>query len=555
MPRALMYDIPTGSELCRMMVRDIFGPIENPFPSFEEAIAMRGFTSDVAKLYYLLHFRYPGMDRLFQFICRVAAGFGWVTAKPTPEAGLGFEGPSPKEMSDRYKANPLQSVRELTKLLVPYSKWHDYAPFAWMRDFTADRLIVLDLMADIPMRIDARWMYKWMIISDDDLMRIVVARGMHPIWVERIAVAEAMNALAEERTYVRTGVISTFKEGFVTERLLEWVLGRLTTVQILGKNWVVRFLPSEVKLLALRAKYDRSIDILRDYFADLRSSVADNIMKYEGMVGALKNAVGKLAETLEITLKLDETYMEQYKPVVETLHTIYTTRRIRVWLRYMMFRILTRFAEGYITKGEMYGFIDSLVARGKLTDDEKALLVEVADFMYTYFLRETRARAILRKLTRGAITEQKAREELMKIGIEREAADALIEQYAKIHTISVDKLVGMMEYIPVPDKFLKEKMDVVGIPPEEQKLYVPYAIVRELSEELRAYTREVMKDYVEGFITKDQLTRELDGIATLWGAARRLWGVDWVLWSPEERQLLLAVAERRRQRKLAKEGG
>jgi len=316
----------------------------------------------------------------------------------------------------------------------------------------------------------------------------------------------------------------------------------------------VRFLPSEIKLLGLRAKYDRSIDILREYFGDLRSSVADNIMLYGDMRVALRTAIGKLRETLGIVLELDETYMEQYKPVVETLHVIYTTRRLRIWLRYMMFRILTRFAEGYITKEEMYGFVESLVARGKLTDEERKLLVEVAEFMYNYFLRETRARAVLRKLTRGAIKEQKALEELMKIGIEREAAEALIEQYAKVHTISVDKLVGMMEYIPVPDAFLKEKMDVVGIPPEEQKLYVPFAVVKELSEELRAYTREVMKDYVEGLITLDMLKQELNGIAALWGYARRLWGVDWVLWSPEERELLIAVAERRRRRKLAKEG-
>ena len=58
-PCSLLYDIPTASEMCRMMIRDIFGSLDD----FTKAIAMRGYVADLAYMFYLLHYRYPHFFR------------------------------------------------------------------------------------------------------------------------------------------------------------------------------------------------------------------------------------------------------------------------------------------------------------------------------------------------------------------------------------------------------------------------------------------------------------------------------------------------------------
>jgi len=557
-PISLLYQLPSGSDLCRMMVRDVFGKPENPFPSFAKAIQTRGYNVDVASMYYMLHFRYPPMDKLWEFACRCAVGLAWVTETPRKEGNLGAsDAKAPVDLNADVK-----TVEALTQhlnnwianYLKYYSKWHDYAPFAWVKGFTADRLIVMDLMADIPMRIDVRWMYKWKIVEDLDVFRIVVARGMHPRWVEKITVAECMNALQEERTLARTGVINAYKEGFTTEQLLTQTLSKLTTVKIMGKDWDVRFLEGEIKLLALRARYDRSLDILRDYSRELIRSAADNIMTFTNVVANLGKSIDQVAQKLGISLSLDSTYFDAYKPVVSTMFNIYTIHRVRIWIRYMMYRILTRFSQGYLTKAEIEKLIQDLVEKGKLTELEKALLQDVADIMLQYFLRRSKANAVLKKLSRGAIGIEDARRELSKLGLDKETIDALIEERAKLYTISIDKLVSMMEYIPIDMSKFKEKMELMGVPEDEKRLYVPYAFAREIKSELDKYVTEVLKDFEDGVIDKREAERELNEIATLWGEAKKVFGVDWIIYSPDERKLLLMVYEKRRLRKERRRG-
>jgi len=552
LPVSLLYELPTASDYCRMMVRDVFGPPEEPYPSFRKAILMRGMVPDVALMYYMLHFRYPPLERLFEFICRASAGYTWVDVRPIIEAGLGFPGMSPKQLGDRYKGRPIESVRQLIKKLVPYSKWWDYAPFPWIPDFTADRLIMLDLMADIPTRIDARWMYKWMVIEDEDLMRITVARGMHPDWVLPVATAEAMNALAEERTYARTGPIMTYRDGFMTLRNLEGLFKKLTTVRILGTDVPVRFLPGEVALLSLRAKYDRSRDILRDYSRDLVRMAGDHLIAYDAVVSNLNTLTGDIARKLNIKLSLDREYWELYKPVVKTLLTIYTFRRVRIWIRYGMWRLLARISSGFVARKDVEGIVDDCVRMGRLTPQEREILMEFAMFMYDFVLKSTQARGILRKLARGAISEADARRQLEALGLDREVIDGLVEQHAKIHVISPDKFVSMMEHIPVPSELFVRKLDMVGVPEDERRLYVPYATARMLASEMRAVATEIGLAFVDGVFTEQQFRRELDDLATLWGTVPRQLGVEWIVLSPEERDMIVRKYKLRRLRKEVK---
>lgn len=555
-PISLIYDLPSGSDLCRMMIHDIILNVGD----FEKAMLMKGFCPDISYLYYLLHYRYPPLEKLWEFYCRAKANMLWLdkTFLSSDEkammskANLGYEPVPPVNL----QKNP----DVILDAIGSYAKWWDYAFFSWKSGMTSDRCIAIEMMADIPMRIDARWMYKWQVptagltkpFTDEEVKRIVIARGYHPSWVEPITIAECMNALAEERTYARTGVINSYKEGFLTESDLTQTLSKLTTVKILGKEIEVKFLEGEVKLLTLRAKFDRALDVLRDYTRELVRSIAENIIPFDQLKEKLKTSIQNLANSLGIKLALDDKYLDAYKPVTETYKEIYTTHRVRTWLRYMMFRLLTRFSQGYMKKEEMEKIIEELITKGKLTDTERKLLTDIAQSMFDVFTRTIKAEAILRKLSRGTITKDVALKELVNLGIPSDVADDMIEGRAKVYTPSVLTLITMAEYIPIPKEKLIDKMEKMGVPKDEQNLFYAYYIAREIDDELKAIFREIAKDFEDGEIDEKTFKDELDKLATLDGKVKQIAGVDWIIWSPTERELLIWAYKLRRERKARK---
>jgi len=513
LPVSLIYRLPTPSDLARMMVHDIFGPSMRPLPSFKKAMKMVGMNEDIAKMYYMLHFKYPPLEKLWEFACRTAVGLAWVTVKPYKEEDLGAE-PALAPAQLNIMAENAQQVKQhlmglVDKVLKYYAKWHDYATWAWIPNWTSDGLINLDMMADIPMRIDARWMYKWMIIDDKQLFRIVTARAMHPDWIEPITVAEAMNALAEERTYARTGILSSFKEGFMTIENVNAVLANLTTVKILGKDWTVRFLEGEIKLLSLRAKYDRALDILRDFSRDLIRQSAENIITFQQLTSQLKDLTSKIANGLGITLTFDESYWKLYEPVRGALYNIYTIHRIRIWIRYMLYRILTRFSEGYMSKADIRKLINELVKAGKLTDTEKQILTDVSETMLEYFTRRTKAMGILRRLSRGVISTDEALNALTKLGLDKETAQALIDEHAKTYTITIATLMSYADLIHIPEDVMKKKLDLMGVPEDEKELILEVFKLKPIKSELAKVVRAVLDDFEDGYLTEEEAKQKL----------------------------------------------
>jgi len=521
LPTGLMYAIPTASEMARMMVRDIFGPPEAPLKSFLPSMEMRGFHPHTAVLYYLLHFRYPGMERLFQFLCRVSSGLAWAEIPGVPETitykginiTIGAAGPSPKALAEGMYQAPLgQSInklRELINIAKLYAKWMDYARFSWIPGFASDSAIMFDTMADIPMRIDARWMYKWMLVSDLELSKIVLARGMHPNWVKRITVGEAMNALMEERTLARGGVLRAFRDGFTTVELLNQTLANLATVTILEEPYVVRFLPSEILLLQLRAKYDRAYDILTDYSRTLIRSVAEYIKPWEDVITHLTTLTSNIATSLGIALTLDITYFELYRPTVRVMYDILTIRRIRILIRWMMYRIMYRFSDGYMTWAEIEALITKLAEHGKLTPEEVALLLDMAKYMYDYYTRSSKARAILRKLGRGVISEEQAVTSLIALGLEEPIARALVEEHSKIYTLSVAALLSYADLIHIPENLIKRKLDFMGVPEDEKPIILEVFGIRPIRTEVARFIRSVLDEFEEGRMTETEAREQL----------------------------------------------
>jgi len=537
-PISLLYELPTPSDIARMMIHDLFtvpGKPELAFQSFKTAMSMKGYYEDIAKFYYLLHYKYPSMSDLWEFSCRTVAKQTWVSVKPTKEEDLGAERVySPVQLQGVYGLTRFAGEDVADKLnkiiqdvLRHYAKWHDYAPFAWLDNWTADNLIYLDLMADIPMRIDARWMYKWKVpipkeiadltksdyFDEKALFLIVTSRGMHPRWIEPITIAECMNALAEERTYARTGVINAFKEGFMALDGLSKTLSHLTDVKILDKKVPVRFLEGEVKLLALRAKYDRALDILRDYFRDLLRGVTENIIPFDGMTESLKVEVKAIAQALKLpNLALDESYYKLYEPVAESLRKVRTVERIRYWYRYMLYKILYRFSEGYMSEEEFNKTIDEIVKNAKLTDEEKQVFTEVAKLMYEGFYKKTLADGILHKVRRGVIDPKKAKEELVKLGLTEDLAEALIEKSVKIYTLSISTLLSYAEYVDIPEEFVKRKLEWMGVPKDEIHIILQVFRIRPLRDERAKMIRSVIDAYIDGYITKELFQENLKNL-------------------------------------------
>jgi len=543
----LRYDMPTVSDLCRFMIKDVFLKPED----FVQVMKLRGVPEHLAYAYYLLHFKYPGMEKLWEFYCRVLA-----------HEYLQQQGVVVKSMLWLIPSlGKTVSSKDVRYALGKYAKWQDYCDVSWFKgdpnagtmQNISDNEIIREMMADIPMRIDARWMYKWGIITDKELLGIVIARGMAPSWWKPIAMAEAMNALAEERTLARTGPLNAFKEGFMTYDGLKNVLGGLTKITILGQEVTVKFLPGEVELLSLRARYDRFVDIVRDHARELIRSYADNIITYDDFKNGLKTAISKLAENLKLPVSLDEGYWDSYKVAMDQMKAIYTIHRLRTWVRYMMYRILWRFAEGYVSDQELESVVTEIAAAGKLTDAEKQFIKDIAKFMLDGFIKQTKAMAILKRVSRGVMKASDAVEALTKLGMTRDVAEALVERYARIYTLSPATYASMMEYIPIDLNKLMEKCINVGMPEDEVKLYPAYAFARMISSEVGRYVTELINDYVDGLIDENQLRKELDDIATLWGQAKTKLGVDWVVLHPLEREFFIALAKRRKARREARE--
>ena len=540
-PISLLYELPTPSDIARMMIHDLFtvpGKPELAFQSFKTLMSMKGYYEDIAKFYYLLHYKYPSMSDLWEFSCRVVAKQTWVNVQPTKEEDLGAENTySPVQLQSTYGLAKFTSEEVSSKLntiiqnvLRHYAKWHDYAPFAWLDGWTADNLIYLDLMADIPQRIDARWMYKWQVpipkeiadltgsdyFDEKALFLIVTSRGMHPKWLEPITIAECMNALAEERTYARTGVINAFKEGFMSLDGLSKTLSHLTDVKILDKDVPVRFLDGEVKLLALRAKYDRALDILRDYFKDLLRGVTENIIPFDGMTKSLKDEINAVAKSLGLeNLALDEDYYKLYQPVADSLRKVRTIERIRYWYRYMLYRILYRFSEGFMSKDEFNKTINDIVNNAKLTDEEKKVFVEIAQLMYDGFYKKTKADGILRKLARGVITHEQAKQELIKLGLTEDLADALIEKHAKTYTLSISTLLSYADEVYIPEELLTKKLEILGVPEDERNIILQVFRIRPIKDERAKAIRTQIEKFIEGYIDETTLKRELSKLGKL----------------------------------------
>jgi len=325
-----------------MMIRDIFGAGAKGLEEFTKWAYRLGLYKDIAYLIYLLHFRYPSPTRLWDFISRGLAGMLWY--KPS-DKDIKSATEEAKAIGAHPPIAPIDlnfASDKLFSALTSYMKWHDYARFSWISGFTSDNYMIIDTLADIPTKIDIRWMTKWAIFDfmvskniglespvsdfikvventaknekvmmDLTLMcRLLQARGIHPYYVPIVAVAESINALADERTLLRTGIINIYEYGAMTYEDIDSLMQSLVIASFniayfdIGEgkwktgyiNLPVSFLPAERKLLELRAVIDRYLRVYRDTFSDLEKAYTEYIIESKAVSDKINEVIKTINE-------------------------------------------------------------------------------------------------------------------------------------------------------------------------------------------------------------------------------------------------------------------
>ena len=172
--------IPSISDLINFVVKEVISPKD-----FYEWAAKQGLSEYWAKNYWEAHWRLPSFENL-----REAYWRGIITRE------------------------------EFEKYIV----WHDYKPEPRPGISKSDLDIIRELSYTLPGKIDARWMIRWGIIDRETHKQLLKMEGLHPDWIDKVAEAEYLNQLLDERNRVKSEAYTNYREGFITYKELKKAL-------------------------------------------------------------------------------------------------------------------------------------------------------------------------------------------------------------------------------------------------------------------------------------------------------------------------------------------
>ncbi len=562
-----IYEQPSISDLTTFMIRDMIGKPEH----FIEWIKKLGVERDLALFYYLLHFRYPSPEKLAEFFWRGVAGELWNPDKSMDEEAMKVFGLDPNDIKAVAPKELNFKVEVLQEMLKTYMKWHDYARFPWQKDWATDNAIITDLLADIPLKIDLRWMTRWGIFDywsskgiglttsieeitksllkeretcpakeiieqykkmlsqpsiEMDLRqfsRTIQATGLHPYWVPWVTIAESINTLTDERTYIRTGFINLFKEGlFKLENLNDLLSGFFTVTFKTGYfdmekgKWVatnveypIAFLPAESKLLEIRAIMDRSVDVFRDFMKVLGYSVRELIYDPETALNILKSFIEKILSPWfssqikkvtgkELKLTLDEDWCKSFLEYEKIQQEISNIERSRYYLRYVISKLLDRFSKGLLTKKERTNLISKIKEITLLSDREIKLIEFVGDQLLDLYKKDLKMKAILSRLSRREITKTEAITELKKLGLTEDMIKDLIDKYGKTYVPTITSYATLTEIVPEAIETGFKYLDIWGVPEDEKKYWKLYLERKHVQDEFTLIRTRIYNALSEG---------------------------------------------------------
>jgi len=544
-----IFELPTHSEMARMTQRDIF-------PSLREMWRVgwvRGWNPDLTTMIYLLTFKYPSFEKLWQFYMRALAGMLWFKAPETIKMVFDKEaqdvqaGPpvSPLDLQKRL-AGPDQ-VKAFETALNAYFKWLEYSNFSWftphtriqevpvgaeiyskLGGWTADSWLMVDVAADIPTKIDMRWMSRYGIFLlmaerfeaagvkfesyapmvevvprlldaspatpvQVDLTwfsKLLQATGLHPAWVPVTTVAENIMVIADEMTLLRTGWLNLFKEGMLTvddvERFLAGLLVASYKVgywdpekKVWTSGWInlpVRWLPHERRLLQLRMAMDRVLDIYREIYGYIRSGIRTLAVtpeearaKLERLVTTLDAHYRELTKAItgvEMTLKLDTKYAEMWLELQRLAQDIEAYERVRTWW------------------SRVSGWLLYRVAYGWVTDEELSRLIDVVSKFIPLHPVEVRAY--------------------------KEIAGAVLSIARKESIPSPSTLATFAEYMVISVETVKEVLSAYNVPERYHELWIRYIAVKPVKSDYKAVITAALKAFRYGAIAEEEWRRILE---------------------------------------------
>jgi len=552
-PANLIFQLPSRTELARWLVRDVFYT-----PMHYEYVAMAvGVHPDIAKMQYMYSFEYPPPEKLWKFVMRGISGLLWF--RPPKDVFEAFKAEA-RWLGAGVPKSPVELNRKaeiLFKALNWYMKWRQYSNFSWFvsddprvgSEFTADSWLVLDVTADIPGKIDIRWMTKWAILEEIskklaelygkdvyhklynavDLTSIIKegastnpvkmdltlmcsllqATGLHPYYVPIVAVAEAMNALSDERTLLRTGFIDLYREGAFTvdtlEKLLEGFVIASFDVAYFNMqtyDWVkghidmpVRFLPAERKLLELRAVMDRARTLLREFLTEVRYAIRDCIYdvnkakeEIEGMINNINTSFfAKTVEEItgkELKLTLDTGWINSYTYMAERMAEIHAYHRTRYYSRYLLWSMIRLIREGYITKETARKFIDDFVAKIKEHKLVKGVFEYIIDTVETLKVNEIMVRSILNKVRTKRMTIEEAKNKLVEYGIDKDIVEDFITANVALYHPSLTMYGTLLEVVPEAYGMAVKALKYFNLPEDEVRYWTTYIVRKPFADEL-----------------------------------------------------------------------
>ena len=520
LPLGSVWKIPSPSDLITMMIRDvIIKPTE-----FEKAVAAVGYARDVASMYYLLHFRYPSPEKLAEFYWRGVTGVLWYDLTLEEEEitrymGITWRAVTPKELNFKYEV--------LNDMMLKYMKWHDLAPFAWSRGYPTDKSIVVELMADLPDKVDYRWLARWGILEHMSklgitmttaipdivdklktargletiskkvspeisldvslLARFLEAKGVHPYFASIAAVAEIHTALTDEMTLLRTGFLELFRTGLVTLDMTEELMSGLFTITFTtgyidpstGKvetytyRKPVFWLPAERRLLQLRATMDRCYELWRAVLREVSSGIARLGLKveegrkiledYSSVISKMISSQVKTLSGVDWIPSLDTDYLELWLRYGDILRTVETRTWIRHYVTRAMAWLLYRTSYGWVRVEDMAELVSELVSRGWLVPEEGEFFKLISERIVGMVKRETIPTALT--------------------------------------------LATMAEYMVIDDEVIDKVFEDQRVVEEYRELYRKYIAVKPFKSDFKTLLNRARRAYVSGVITKEEWGR------------------------------------------------
>jgi phage-related protein/transcriptional regulator with XRE-family HTH domain len=553
-PLADAWRVPPPSDVITMMIRDVI--IEPKY--FAAVMRMQGFNKDTSILYYYLHYKYPSPEKLAEFYWRGMARVLWFD-KTLEEEGLkAFLG------LEAYKALPPKKINErpdiLNDMIMKYMKWHDYAPFPWDHNFPTDKSIIVELMADLPDKVDFRWLCRWAILEHmsalgvsmtttideivdklsgakgDELLRkqvtpeisldvsllarFLIARGIHPYFASIAAVAESHVMLTDEMSLLRTGFLELYRFGMADVNQLEQLMSGLFVIKFTtgyidsdGKpvtytyNKPVLWLPAERRLLQLRSAMDRYYMLFRDFVREVERGVRFLALHTEKTVEEIKKYVSGLkldketSEDVSRSIKILESYKTADELIMEygSIVTDMLSKEVKAISGVdIRFTLDDKYIETWIKAAELTRDIESRTWIRHYATRLVAWIIYRTSYGWTPIEKFKNLTTVL--LARGWLTVE-----------EKEFLDTVAEWvYGIVRREMVPtpiQLATFSEYMKVPDEVIDKVFEEHRVPEEYRQLYRQYIAFRFIKSEFRTYLNRARRAYVLGIINDEEWGR------------------------------------------------